>query len=142
MNKIKKGFNLDCISTKDFNVFIDGRKTVHKTDFLQSFGEQIRGRKYEKWEAFIDDLTDLVWIKNANITIVIFNWSYALSQSQISKKDFIDDLNSVVFKYWNEEEKMPDAEERSLKNISVYITDKSLPDKMVKFYQKNNGLYL
>lgn len=103
-------------------VFIDGKSTMISSDFLRCIGEQLKfpNAKNCNWDAYLDWMRDLSWLEVKNISIVILNFDSFLSKEPEKLKHFIDDLEEVIFSFWQNDAKSVFENQDAIKDITVY----------------------
>jgi RNAse (barnase) inhibitor barstar len=92
-------YNLLANNDKDiFFVTVDS-SFLNKSELLQELSHQLRFPDYfgKNWDALYDCMTDLSWISERQIIVVLSNFS-CLKEDE--KKTFWNIVNDVV-KYWN-----------------------------------------
>lgn len=133
MSGIKKGFNRTALNSNSYNVFIDGKTAITDNSFLDIIAKKFNFPYtiYNNWQAYIDGMTELDWVNNNMICIVVYNWNSFLSSGKIGKEEFLEDYFKVILPSWETEAAMPDAELRDLKDITLYITELDIPKEFI-----------
>lgn len=86
------------IDDNTFVVIIDGKKAQDTKSFFKEIYKELSlpYPQYAGWDALNDWMTDLSWIKEKHIMIIISSWEDFLKNGE--KEDFIDDLNEAILK--------------------------------------------
>ncbi len=110
-----------CLSNS-LTVEFDGSKLKTESDFLTEIWFKLKFPAYHIcWDAYLDWITDLSWIKEKTINIVINNFDDFLSSSPEHKNYFIKDLNEHIMPYWDKDAaEVWKGQEENIKAINIY----------------------
>ena len=109
-------------------VIIDGNTSKNATSYLQSIWEQLEFPAGEKcnWDAYLDWMRDLSWIKSKSISIVVENYDSFLCEEAEGKKMFESDFTDVLFPFWENDANVIFENPNDIKTIDVYCVRKPL----------------
>lgn len=119
MNKIVYCNKIPNLS-ESYTVVIDSKKVTTDTDFLKCIWEQLRFPEKFKpnWDAYLDWMRDLSWIKEKSISIVVLNYP---NKEPEWYKTFLEDLENIIFTFWKNDAKKIFKNKDMVKNISVFF---------------------
>lgn len=134
-------------SEKIFLVEIDGKKIMTEKDLILDIAEKFhfpafsyknneyimwyenlfkkfdcRLYKLPSWDVCEDWLTDLAWIEQEQINIVIYRFSFFLKHDREFRDFFIHRLETVILPWW-EKDVMNCMIDGKTKEMTVYLTD-------------------
>jgi hypothetical protein len=104
---------------------LDGSQLKTESDFLVEIWKKLNFPVHHIcWDAYLDWITDLSWIKEKTINIVINNFSDFLSSSPKHKKHFIEDANQHIIPYWDKNAAAVwEEQEEQTKTINIYCVE-------------------
>ena len=135
MRKVIELTNETIANPNDLVVLIDGEKAKDSNGYLEQVFLKMNfpEAEYINWDAYIDWMRDLSWIKNQKIYLIITDWNDFLSEdTKINKSLFIEDFNEDIFKYWEKENDVNSAEQ-SNKDLYVYFTKDNYESVIAKY---------
>jgi len=106
---------------------IDGSEISDTDDlfdkFASAFGFRISGSEWSKnWAAFDDMMTDLDWLPQSKIVLVIRHYDSLLLNKPYEKKRLISYLNDSILPFW-EHDVLDVTVDGKMRGFTVYLTD-------------------
>lgn len=119
MNNFKTTYDFSNI-TNEYIVLFDGKKNKNIKTFLENIWLQLKfpEEPNHNWDAYLDWMRDLSWIKEKNILIIIENFKHFLSDEPTNKTYFLSDFSSVIFPFWEDSAIEVFGNEKMIKNIT------------------------
>ncbi|MGF6907658.1 barstar family protein [Fusobacterium sp. PH5-44] len=96
---------LNLANNNCLKVEIDGRSIKYWKDYGKKIANLLdfpEGDRYINYDAFLDWMTDLKWISQRNIIIIINNYDELLEDDLKEKENFLD-IMRIIIEYWNGE---------------------------------------
>jgi hypothetical protein len=82
-------------------VYIEGSLTKNHTDYLDDIYSKLEfPNEKHNWDAYLDWMTDLSWIKEKSITIVVKDYHLFLQDDKKYKEFFLSDFLDKLFPFW------------------------------------------
>lgn len=103
VNKIKSG-----LKSETFIAEIDGAKINTWEDYWNSMAMSFSFPKLSQYmkpdyHSYYDIMTDLSWIDNDNIVLLIHNFTCFLKNEHALKDDIIKDFKNYLLPFWDDE---------------------------------------
>jgi hypothetical protein len=106
--------------TGDLLIFIDGKNIQSYSDYLDCIWKQLEfPEEQHNWDAYLDWMRDLSWLKEKKISIIITNFKSFLNKEKDGIKTFVLDFETVIFPFWNKDAIFVLKNESLVKEISV-----------------------
>lgn len=103
----------------DKTVILDGKEIFDFPTLFDVLWESLSfpESKYKNWDAYLDWMRDLTWLKEKTIGIIIVNPDMFLKNEPNGLMEFVKDYEFPIIPYWNSIEEV-DAE--NAKDIVLY----------------------
>ena len=118
-------------------VLLDGEVIEGDKEFLWQIWTQLNfpENPHPTWDAYLDWMTDLSWIKERNILIIIDNFGEFLREKPKFKFYFVEDYVRKILPFWEKDYIEIYEDEAFKKNIILYLVSKE-EQKMEKIKEQ------
>lgn len=108
-------------------IVFDGNKCATLKEYFNSISEQLSfPTKQNNWDSYLDWMRDLSWIEENDITVLIINFQFFLSDENDREsviETWMSDFSEVIFPFWRTDAKSVFNNESFIKTIHVYLVD-------------------
>lgn len=86
-----------------YTVEVPGTKIQTKRCFLDFMGEKFAMPDYQGWDAYTDWMTDLSWIPNQQICVIIDDYGSFLRKDLRARKDSMEIFKDDILPFWEKD---------------------------------------
>lgn len=86
-----------------YTVEVPGTKIQTKRSFLDFMGEKFAMPDYQGWDAYADWMTDLSWIPNQQICVIIDDYGSFLRKDPRARKDSMEIFKDDILPFWEKD---------------------------------------
>lgn len=103
-------------------VVVDGKSTMTSADFFECIWKQLnfQDAQNRSWDAYLDGMRDLSWLKATSVSIIIRNFALFLSKEPNARSYFIPDFENVVVSFWENDAQSVFRDPKLVKSITLY----------------------
>lgn len=116
--------------TGGWPVLIDGSTNRTSAYFLRTIGELLDFPQADNanWDAYLDWMRDLSWIPSRRISIVLLHFEYFLCEEPEMRRNFLEDLEKVIFPFWDKDAQVVFDDPGLVKDLQVYCVSGGMDD--------------